>query len=152
MDKILKYPKMAVSSFKKLPFLQQLVVAAAIAFALHWVWKNYWLEHFNGESPKSVGTLRCTMYYVDWCPHCNDAKPEWDRIIDLFHGKTLNGKKILVTKIDCVKNADEAKRLGINGYPTFKFDLDGRQMDFSGDRKFDSFKQFIEKITRADHQ
>ena len=151
MDKILKYPQMAMSSFKKLPTIQQLVIVAVVAFATYWLWKNYLVERFEGQKT-SAGTLTCTMYYVDWCPHCKDAKPEWDKIINLLHGKTLNGKKIIVTKIDCVKNPDVAKRLGINGYPTFKFNLDGRELDFTGERKFESFKQFIDKVTRDDHQ
>jgi hypothetical protein len=70
--------------------------------------------------------------------------------MDMFHNKHLNGTKILVTSIDCEKYPEIAKKQNVTGYPTFKFDMDGRNLDFSGDRRFDNFKRFIEQVLNGD--
>lgn len=148
MDKIIEFPKKLFREFKRLPKMQQLVIAAIVVLAAYWLWKNYAVRREGFAQPRDStgeGTLTCTMYYVDWCPHCKTAKPEWEKLMDTFNGKIINGKKILVVSIDCEKYPEAAKEAKL-GYPTFKFDLDGQKLDFNGERKFNSFKQFIESV------
>jgi thiol-disulfide isomerase/thioredoxin len=158
LDQLLKLPKQLLQSYKRLPQTQKLVVFAVLALAGWWLWKNYLaqkvmgMEGFAESGAKSIGTLTCTMYYVNWCPHCKDAKPEWAKLTQALNGKMLNGKKVLITSVDCEKFPEMAKRQNIGGYPTFKFDLDGRQLQFQGERKFDAFKRFIESVAYSDFQ
>jgi len=157
LDQLFKLPKQLLQSYKRLPQTQKLVVFAVLALAAWWLWKNYFahgmgMERFAESGAKSIGTLTCTMYYVNWCPHCKDAKPEWEKLVQAFHGKTINGKKILITKVDCEKFPEVAKQQNVTGYPTFKFDLDGRQLNFQGERSFDSFKKYIENVAYSDFQ
>lgn len=145
MDSILKTPSKVVREFKRLPRVQQLVLVVIIALAAYWLHKNYITRREGFNASNSV--LNCTMYYVDWCPHCKDAKPEWKKIMDSYNGKTVNGKKIIVTSIDCEKTPEgiaAAKKAGVESYPTFKFDLDGQELKFSGERTYPSFKKFID--------
>lgn len=158
LDQLLKLPKQLLQSFKRLPQTQQLVVLAVLALAGWWLWKNYLakrlgrVEGFAERGAKSIGTLNCTMYYVDWCPHCKDAKPEWAKLMQSFNGKTVGGKKVIVTSVNCEKFPEVAKEQNIGGYPTFKFDLDGQPLTFQGERKFDAFKKFIESVAYSDFQ
>jgi len=148
-DQVIEFPKKLFREFNRLPTMQQVVIVAILGLAAYWLWKNYAVrrEGFNqGRDSVGAGTLTCTMYYVDWCPHCKSAKPEWAKIMDTFNGKIINGKKILVVSIDCEKYPDIAKKQNVTGYPTFKFDLDGKQLNFNGERQFNSFKQFIESV------
>jgi thiol-disulfide isomerase/thioredoxin len=92
------------------------------------------------------GELSCTMYYVDWCPHCKTAKPEWEQLTSEFDGKTVNGRKVLVTAVNCTDNDEIAEREGLKGYPTFKFNMDGKHFDYPDQPVFDKFKTFIEYI------
>jgi thiol-disulfide isomerase/thioredoxin len=107
-------------------------------------------ETFEGESSESDSTLTCTMYYTTWCGYCKKAKPHWEKLTNLFNGKTVNGKKIFITKIDCEKYPELAKQQGIEGYPTFKFDLNGKYFDYNGGHSLDDFKQFVTSIVHAD--
>ena len=57
-----------------------------------------------------------TMYYVDWCPHCINAKPEFKQLIKNM--PIINGKNIEYNMIDCVKNPEKAEKENIESYPT----------------------------------
>ena len=104
-------------------------------------------NHDDGlEGFKSNTTLQCTMYYTEWCPHCKSAKPEWNKLMNEFNGKNVNGKKILITKIDCEKYPELAKKQNIEGYPTFKFVLDGSELEYTGGRSYLEFKRFIQSV------
>jgi len=158
LNKLLKLPKQLLQSYKRLPQTQKLVVLAVLALGGWWLWKNYLskrvggVERFAESGPGSVGTLTCTMYYTDWCPHCKTAKPEWAKLTQALHGKTLGGKKVLITSVNCEKFPEIAKQQNVTGYPSFKFDLDGKALTFNGERKFDAFKKYIESVAFSDFQ
>ena len=155
LDQLLNIPKDLLRSFKKLPQPQQLVVLAVLAVGAYWLYKNYIAKRLALETfaeDGNVGTLTCTMYYVDWCPHCKDAKPEWEKLKQSFHGKMLGKKKVLIASVDCEKFPEVAKQQNIGGYPTFKFQLDGKDLDFNGERKYDAFKKYVENIAYSDFQ
>ena len=157
-DQLLKFPKQLVHSYKRLPKTQKLVILAVLALAGWWLWKNYLAKRVEGvegfveTGAKAMGTLNCTMYYTNWCPHCKSAKPEWARLTQALHGKTVGGKKVLIISVDCEKFPEVAKQQNVSGYPTFKFDLDGNPFTFQGERKFDAFKSFIENVAHSDFQ
>jgi thiol-disulfide isomerase/thioredoxin len=152
-DKLFNLPKQLMQSYKRLPQMQKFVVLAVLGLVAWWFWKNYMATGMEGFAESGdVGTLTCTMYYVDWCPHCKNAKPEWEKLMQALHGKVINGRKILITKVDCEKFPEIAKQQNITGYPMFKFDLDGRLLDFQGERTFDAFKRYIETVAYSDFQ
>lgn len=104
------------------------------------------MEYYNDNTQASGDTLNCTMYYVDWCKFCKKAKPEWQQLEQEYNGKVVNGKKILVTSINCDENEDVAERENIKGYPTFKFNMKGKYFDYPDEPTFDKFKTFIEYL------
>ncbi len=115
--------------------------------------RTFNVENFSGineEIEESKSTLTCTMYYTEWCGYCKKAKPEWSKITDEYNNKTLNGKTIIITKINCEENPEIAKEQGVEGYPTFKFSLDGQEQVYSGERTYNAFKQYIEGIVHND--
>jgi thiol-disulfide isomerase/thioredoxin len=102
----------------------------------------------EGSQPSNV--LNCTMYYAPWCGHCKTAKPEWEKLEQALSGQIINGTKILITKIDCEKYPKVAEEQGIQGFPTFKFEMKGKYYDYKGGRTFGEWKQYIESIVHAD--
>lgn len=103
-------------------------------------------ETFEDKVDVPKGTLKCTMYYTEWCGYCKTAKPHWNRIMDEYNGKTLNGKPIIIEKVNCDENPEVAKAEKIDGFPTFKFILNGQEVSFNGERTYDSFKKFIDNL------
>lgn len=107
-------------------------------------------ERFEGNKNSNSSKLECVMYYTEWCPHCKTAKPEWAKLTDEYHGKNVGGTQIIITKIDCDENPDAAKKEGVDGFPTFKFKLNGNDIAYNSERKYDAFKQFIDNIVYQD--
>jgi thiol-disulfide isomerase/thioredoxin len=102
----------------------------------------------TGNARGAGGEIVCTMYYVDWCPHCKTAKPEWEKFMQMFNGKEVNGKKVLVVKINCEENPDAAKEAGVEGYPSFKFNLNGKDFDYDDERVADRFEAFLHYLAQ----
>ena len=109
------------------------------------------IETFNGEQEAAkAAKLTCTMYYTEWCGYCKKAKPEWAKLTDEYDNKTMNGTTILITKVNCEENPELAKEQNIQGYPTFKFSLDGQEVAYNGERTYNAFKKFIDGIVHTD--
>jgi thiol-disulfide isomerase/thioredoxin len=110
--------------------------------------EGYRGENFNQRnSSESSGNLTCTMYYVEWCKFCKKAKPEWEKLVSELDGKVINGKKIVVNSINCDENEEVAEKENIKGYPTFKFNMDGKYIDYpDAPSDYNSFQTFIREL------
>lgn len=152
---LLDLPKKLMRKFQQLSMIQQAVVLLAIGVGGWWLWTNYLARRFEGFAEggdETIGTLTCTMYYTEWCPACKAAKPEWEKFMQRFHGKKKNGRQILVTKIDCEKFPAKAKEQNVTGYPTFKFDLDGKTVKYDGERTLAAFAKYLDNVLHSDFQ
>ena len=71
----------------------------------------------TGKSQKSL-----TLYYADWCPHCHDMMPEWNKL-----GKLHKGIKI-------EKFEQKQTKVKVDGFPTIVF-RDGKKVEtYNGER------------------
>lgn len=84
------------------------------------------------------------MYYVDWCPHCHAAKPEFDK---LGSKMTIGGSTVMCEAINAEKNPERV--LGKpEGYPTIQlYDAQGKFVEeYKGDRTATEFRSFLEDV------
>jgi thiol-disulfide isomerase/thioredoxin len=92
-----------------------------------------------GET-NSRGTF--TLYYADWCPHCQTIKP----IFKDFMGDgtvKVNGQNITV-KMKEEKNIKKGVDPEVQGYPTLLYsDSAGKIVEFNGPRTPDGFMEFL---------
>jgi len=79
------------------------------------------------------------MYYVDWCPHCVNAKPHFKK---LMNHKKINNHKIKYHMIDCEKNPKLAEQANIDGYPTL---ILNDHKKYNGERDYNKFLHFLHK-------
>lgn len=86
-----------------------------------------------------------TMYYADWCPHCQSIKPEFTE----FSKKgpiEVGGKKCEIRMIDAANNPEATKGKPVKGFPTFLLETtDGKIVEYQGDRNTDGWLSFINK-------
>ena len=94
------------------------------------------------------GEVVCTMYYTDACPHCQKAKPEWQKFEDQYNGQVVNGKKVLIVKINCEQQPEVAEQENIKGFPTFKFSFNDKTFDYNDERVLQNFVDFLQRITQ----
>ena len=106
-------------------------------------------EHdaFNSDSNK-VATMM--LFYVDWCPHCKTAKPEWENLKSEYEGKQINGYTITFTEYNCTTESAETdelmNRYKIEGYPTIKLIKDNQVVEYDAKPTKSTMEQFLHTV------
>ena len=99
---------------------------------------------YNGDNNNQAEII---LFYVDWCPHCKTAKPEWDNFKNQVQGTTINGHVVVCTEINCTNETPEiesmVKQYKIEGYPTIKLVKDGQIIDFEAKPTQTTLTQFV---------
>ena len=100
-----------------------LVTALVLALAIIGYFRNYRRENFELQDtdPQFI------MFYVDWCPHCKQAKPEFEN---------CKNQSVTFKTVNCEKeeNKEFIQGFDIEGYPTFVLLKDGKKTYYDGER------------------
>lgn len=96
------------------------------------------LSHKNVEHMEEI---KCKLYYANWCGHCQNFKPVWNKIID----KYKNNSKITIETIDCDANKEICDAKQIKGFPTIQLEKGNKIIEYNGSRTESSVSEFIEK-------
>jgi thiol-disulfide isomerase/thioredoxin len=104
-------------------------------------------DSFNSDSNK-VATMM--LFYVDWCPHCKTAKPEWENLKSEYEGKQINGYTIAFTEYNCTTESAETdelmNRYKIEGYPTIKLIKDNEVVEYDAKPTKSTMEQFLHTV------
>jgi len=112
--------------------------------------KNYQINRENMTSGGQGNKAELMLFYVDWCPHCKTAKPEWDSLKSEMEGKTINGHTIIFTEYNCTNESAEIeeliKRYKIEGYPTIKLIKDNQVIEYDAKPTKATLEQFLNTV------
>lgn len=101
----------------------------------------------SGQDKKEAELM---FFYVNWCPHCKTAKPEWDKIKGEYDETEINGYTLIFTDINCTEENSETDKLlntyNIEGYPTIKMIKDGQIIEYDAKPSYDTLVQFINSV------
>lgn len=109
------------------------------------------------------------LFHVDWCPHCKNAMPEWEKFKAEYNNKEVNGYLIQCIDIDCTDDNGEQviqfdnetstgitptpiriseiiRRFKIESYPTIKMTKDDLIIDFDAKVTQDNLSQFVNSV------
>ena len=97
----------------------------------------------SGAADPPVATIR--MFKVDWCPHCKKAHPEFQKVMDAYNGKIVNGYRLNVVVVDGEDPNNESlvNEFKIQGYPTVIMTKDGKNIDYDAKVDQPTLEQFI---------
>ena len=99
------------------------------------------------SGPAGSNQAEIILFYVDWCPHCKTAKPEWEKVRDAYQGKQVNGYVVTFTELNCTNETVEISQMiekyKIEGYPTIKLVKDDRVIEFDAKPTKDTLTQFL---------
>jgi len=95
-------------------------------------------------------TATLMLFYVDWCPHCKTAKPEWDALKAEYETKTINGYTIVFEEHNCTVEGPETEKLmdkyKIEGYPTIKLIKDNQVIEYDAKPTKSTMEQFLNTV------
>lgn len=104
-------------------------------------------EGFTSDSNK-VATMM--LFYVDWCPHCKTAKPEWENLKSEYEGKQINGYTLEFIEHNCTTESAETEELmnkyKIEGYPTIKLIKDNEVVEYDAKPTKATMEQFLHTV------
>ena len=107
-------------------------------------------EYDPNESKLPKKEAEIMMFFVDWCPHCKTAKPEWDKVKAEYEGKEVNGYTIIFTDVNCTEATPETEKListyKIDGYPTIKLLKDNEVIEYEAKPNKDTLVQFLNSV------
>jgi len=86
-------------------------------------------EFSVGRGPYEVDA-KLKFFYVDWCPHCKDARPIWNEVKAKFNSEKINDQVLVFEEVNCDEEGeDEAETYNIEGYPTIKLVMPEKGVD-----------------------
>ena len=133
-------------------------VSLILIIVAYFVYKQYSNEktafHANRENiqkdQNSNKTATLMLFYVDWCPHCKTAKPEWETLKSENDGKSINGYNINFVEYNCTNESAETTQLmdkyNIEGYPTIKLIKDNQVIEYDAKPTKSTMEQFLHTV------
>lgn len=116
------------------------VVVFAVFVGLFWAVKGFMpgsrLYEQDLPSPNDLDSQTAVfrMFYVNWCPHCKDAKPVWKRMEQLLENQkvTFGGKTIRMEQVNCELDKGTCSKYRADAYPTFKLETNKKVYEYVG--------------------
>lgn len=75
---------------------------------------------------------KISLYYANWCGHCTQFKPEWQKVVD-----KANQMGIETAAYEHGADAKEVKASGVQSFPTIRITVNGKTSDYNGERTVD---------------
>lgn len=107
-------------------------------------------EVYNESPNGNTNQAELISFYVDWCPHCKTAKPEWEKVKSQYNGKIINGYTVTFTEVNCTTETQQIQQMvdqyKIEGYPTIKLVKGNQVVDFDAKPTQQSLTQFLNSV------
>jgi thiol-disulfide isomerase/thioredoxin len=101
---------------------------------------------------KTGGTITVHFFTADWCPHCRKAKPAIDDFEKEYGKKKINGRTIVINRVDCTDSeveevSKQISNFGVTSFPTVKIsDNSGNVFDFDAKITHENLTEFLNSV------
>ena len=98
------------------------------------------MPSYEGFEDSSKSIIVCK---ADWCGHCKQAAPEFDKLMAAAPLTLKDGSKVTVKVLDADQNKEEVSKLKVKGYPTILISDGANMTEYPGPRTFDGVFEFL---------
>lgn len=103
----------------------------------------------NAEMRDNV--LIVYFFYVDWCPHCKTAYPEWVKFKNEFNESEMNGYKVSCVEFNCTDETPDVlsaiNEYKIEAFPTVKMLKDNQKIEFDSKITYSALDKFLNTMS-----
>ncbi len=113
----------------------------------------------NDESNEEKSTITLWYFYTKWCPYCKKARPEWDKLKQLYPDNTVreNGYSLKFEEINGETDANmqswfeetylkDSEKDKIDGYPSIYLVKNNEVFEYEAIPKLSTFQIFIKQV------
>ena len=116
----------------------------AILFLLLVLLKCKSMKPSDEDEEGFVGTSKSVVICkADWCGHCKQAAPEFNKLLTASPMTLKDGSKVTVKVLDADQHKDEIKNYSIKGYPTILITDGANMTEYPGPRTYDGVIEFL---------
>ena len=126
-----------------------LLFVGVLCYLVYRMYNGHVKSSAKYETPEQGGNSNIVdvmYFYTNWCPHCKNAKPEWEQFKTIYQGKTINNMKIKCLDINCDDDESTADKYKVEAYPTIKLLKDGTVYDYDAKPNVDTLGQFLNSV------
>ena len=109
------------------------------------------------NTPATGQIITIYMFYVDWCPHCKVALPEWNKFKEDYDEKTMNGYTLQVSEVNCTDDKSPQvtsylEKYSVDSFPTIKAVMKGNDdkditIDFDAKTNYSNLEKFAQSAS-----
>jgi thiol-disulfide isomerase/thioredoxin len=96
--------------------------------------------------------LTIFFFFVDWCPHCKTALPDWVKFKNQYNDTMANGYKVKCVELNCTDETPDVlsaiNEFKIEGFPTVKMLKDEQKIEFDAKITYNSLEQFLKTMSK----
>jgi protein disulfide-isomerase-like protein len=87
------------------------------------------------------------LFYADWCGHCNNFMPTFDKF-----SNNVNKSKVNIIKFNADNEQRYVRSFNIEGFPTLLLHepKSNKFINYSGDRSIGDLVKFVNENTKTD--
>ena len=82
-------------------------------------------------STDGKGIADLVLVYAPWCGHSKAMLSDYDRVINDYHGKQINGYTLNILKYNSDVDKQEVEKRNIKGFPSLFFEKGGESSAFN---------------------
>lgn len=120
--------------------MNKLIIVLSAALILLVFIRNYGERYEGFQSGSSKTVVICK---ADWCGHCKNAAPEFQKLMAASPIKLKDGSTAVVKILDADKDKSEISKYKVRGFPTILIADGSKVTEYPGQRTAAAITDFL---------
>lgn len=100
-------------------------------------------ENANEGFQSATSVVICK---AEWCSHCKQAAPEFQKLVDASPITLKNGSLANVTMLDADADKDKLAGYKVRGYPTILINNGADPIEYPGERSYTGVVEYLNSL------